>query len=154
MLAPDTIPRIEAAARQALAESRPTLPTQRVQIGPDEWREVENPLDEAYQQALTAWEQQVVEERGKRFVTLCEQYALVFEVDDDEVQAFKAAHAAAGIPLDPEESDEAIFLWRIALPTPEDHMAMYGKLFGGLTEEAIQAQKASFRSQLQGANAL
>lgn len=148
-LAPETLPRLEAAVRIALAESKPAVPTQRVETGPDQWSDVPNPHDEAYQQALEQWEAAVREEQGRRFLTLCEQYALIYEIDQEEVDALRAVHRAIGDPLD-DLSDAHIFLWRVALPTADDQMSLYGKLFGGLTEEAIQAQKASFLGQLQG----
>lgn len=148
-LSPETMPRLEAAARQALAGEQPALPTQRMEVGPGEFRDVENPHDEEYQKALEDWEAKVQSDQGMRFLTLCEQYALVYEVDEEEVKALKAAFAASGAPIEG-ESDAQIFLWRIALPAPEDQMTLYAKLFGGLTEEAIQAQKASFLGQLQG----
>lgn len=147
-LSPDTLPRLTAAARTALAAEKPTIPTQRVQTAPELWSDVENPHDEAYQQAIEAWEARVTEEQGRRFLTLCETYALLYEVDEEEVQALRAAHEAIGDPLDG-ESDAQVFLWRIALPGPDDQLILYGKLFGGLTEEAIQAQKAAFLSNLQ-----
>lgn len=147
-LSPDTLPRLQAAARLALAAEKPAIPTQRVQTGPDQWSDVENPHDEGYQQALEAWEAKVTEEQGRRFLTLCETYALIYEIDQEEVDALRAAHQAIGDPLD-DMTDSQVFLWRIALPGPEDQLTLYGKLFGGLTEEAIQAQKAAFLGQLQ-----
>ena len=147
-LSPATLPRLQAAARLALAAERPAIPTQRVQTGPDQWSDVENPHDEGYQEALEAWEARVTEEQGLRFLKLCETYALIYEIDQDEVQALRAAHAAIGDPLD-DMTDSQVFLWRIALPGPEDQLTLYGKLFGGLTEEAIAAQKAAFLGQLQ-----
>jgi|SRR6187549_156475 len=147
-LSQETIPRLDAAVRLALAEEKPQIPTQRMETGPGEWKDVPNPHDEVYQEALEAWEARVQEEAGRRFLTLCEQYALIYEVDLEEVAALKAVHVAIGDPLDG-LTDEQIFLWRIAMPTADDQMLLYGKLFGGLTEEAIQAQKASFLSDLQ-----
>lgn len=148
-LSPDTLPRLQAAARLALAAEKPAVPTQRVQTGPDQWADVDNPHDEGYQQSLEAWEAKVTEEQGRRFLTLCETYALIYEIDEDEVQALRVAHEAIGDPLD-DMSDSQVFLWRIALPGVDDQITLYGKLFGGLTEEAIQAQKAAFLGQLQG----
>ncbi len=151
-IAPETLPRLEAAAKLALKDDKPAVPTQKIEVGPGEWREVENPHDEAYQVALEAWLATVQEDAGRRFLTLCEEYALIYEVDQEEVGALKAAHTLIGDPLD-DFTDKQIFLWKIAFPTPEDQMLLYAKLFGGLTEEAIQAQKASFLSKLQGAAA-
>lgn len=148
-LSPDTLPRLQAAARLALAAEKPAIPTQRVQTGPDQWADVENPHDEEYQKALEAWEAKVTEDQGRRFLTLCETYALIYEIDEEEVAALRAAHEAIGDPLD-DLTDSQVFLWRIALPGPEDQLTLYGKLFGGLTEEAIAAQKAAFLGQLQG----
>lgn len=146
-LSPDTLPRLQAAARLALATEKPVIPTQRVQTGPDQWADVENPHDTTYQEAIEAWEAHVTEEQGRRFLTLCETYALIYEIDEDEVQALRTAHQAIGDPLD-DMSDAQVFLWRIALPGPEDQLTLYGKLFGGLTEEAIAAQKAAFLGNL------
>lgn len=148
-LSPDTLPRLQAAARTALAESKPPVPTQRVETGPGEYREEPNPFNAEYQQALEQWEARVVEDQGLKFLKLCEDYALIYEVDQDEVDALKAVHESIGDPLDG-MSDKQIYLWRIALPTQDDQLILYGKLFGGLTEEAIQAQKAAFLGQLQG----
>lgn len=151
-LSPDTLPRLIAAARTALASEKPPIPTQRLETGPDQWSEVENPHDEKYQQALEAWEARVVEEQGLKFLKLCEDYALIYKVDAAEVNALRAVHKAIGDPLD-DMTDEQVFLWRIALPSADDQLILYGKLFGGLTEEAIQAQKAAFLGQLQGSAA-
>ena len=151
-LSPETLPRLQAAAKAALASERPQIPTQRVEVGPNEWREVDNVHDEAYQEALEQWEARVEQDAGQRFLTLCEAYALIYVVDVEEVAALKAVHRSIGDPLD-DLSDAQIFLWRIALPSPDDQLTLYSKLFGGLTEEAIQAQKASFLSQLQRAAA-
>lgn len=148
-LSPETLPRLEAAARLALAERKPPIPTQRMEVAPGEWREVENPHDSAYQEALEQWAALVEQDQGQRFLTLCEQYALIYEIDAEEVAALRAVHQVIGDPLD-DLNDAQVFLWKIALPTPEDQMTLYSKLFGGLTEEAIQAQKASFLGQLQG----
>jgi hypothetical protein len=148
-LSPETLPRLEAAARLALADSKPPIPTQRVETGPDQWNDVPNPHDAAYQEALEAWEGKVQEDQGQRFLVLCERYALIYEIDADEVAALRAVHAVIGDPLD-DLSDAQVFLWKIALPTQDDQLTIYSKLFGGLTEEAIQAQKASFLSKLQG----
>jgi hypothetical protein len=147
-LAPETLPRLEAAAKTALAGSKPAIPTQQLEVGPGEWRAVENAHDTAYQEALEDWSAAVQVDAGARFLTLCAQYALIYEIDAEAVAALRGAYALIGAPLD-DLTDSQVFLWHIALPTPEDQMTVYSKLFGGLTEEAIQAQKASFLSQLQ-----
>ena len=149
-LSPETLPRLEAAARQALVTDKPVVPTQRLETAPDQWSEVENPHDKQYQIALEAWEAAVQEKQGLLFLKLCEDYALIYEIDQEEVAAFKAVSAAIGDSSLADMTDPQIFLWRIALPTADDQIALYGTLVGGLTEEAIQAQKASFLSQLQG----
>ncbi len=148
-LPPETLPRLEAAARVALADERPEMPTQRLEVAPGEWKDVENPHDVGYQEALEAWAAKVQAEQGMRFLTLCERYALVYDVDEEEVKAFRAVHAAIGADLG-DATDAQIFLWQIVFPKPESQLDLIAKLFGGLTEEAIQAQKASFLSQLQG----
>lgn len=148
-LAPETLPRLEAAARLALASEKPAVPTQRLETAPGEFRDVENPHDEAYQEALEQWLAKVQADQGMRLLTLCEQYALIYEVDTAEVAAFRAVHAAIGVDLG-DATDAQIFLWQIVFPRPESQLDLIAKLFGGLTEEAIQAQKASFLSQLQG----
>lgn len=152
-LSPETLPRLEAAARLALAASKPPIPTQRLEVAPNEWRDIENPHDTAYQEALETWAAAVQQDAGMRFLTLCEEYALLYEIDAEEVAALRAAYAAAGDTSIAELSDKTVFLWWIALPSPDDQLTLYSKLFGGLTEEAIQAQKASFLGQLSGAAA-
>lgn len=152
LLSSETQPRLQAAAKTALAKERPEIPTQRVEVDAGKFKDIENPHDAAYLEALQAWEAKVEAEAGRRFLTLCEEYALIYEIDQDEVAALRTAQAAAGDPFD-DLSDKQVFLWKIALPTYDDQFLLYSKLFGNLTEEAIQAQKAAFRSQLQGAAA-
>lgn len=147
-LPPETLPRLEAAARVALASEKPAIPTQRLETAPGEFRDIENPHDADYQEALEDWTAKVQTEQGMRFLTLCERYALVYEVDTEEVAAFRAIHAAIGVDLG-DVTDDQVFLWQIVFPRPESQLDLIAKLFGGLTEEAIQAQKASFLSQLQ-----
>lgn len=148
-LSPETMPRLTAAAKLALLDTQPTMPTTRQEVGPGEFRDVDNPHDEAYQAAMEAWTAAVEAEAGARFLKLCEDYALIYEIDAEEVALLRAVHQTIGDPLD-DLSDTQVFLWRIALPAPDDQLTIYAKLFGGLTEEAIQAQKASFLGNLQG----
>lgn len=148
-LSPDTLPRLNAAVERDFADTKPTPPTQRVQTAPDEWREVVNTADPTYREALTAWQTAVQNEAGVRLLALCETYGLIYEVDTDEVAALRAAHAAMGDPLDA-ESDGQIFLWRIVFPGADAVQAVIGRLFGRAIEEAIQAQKQSFRGDVAG----
>jgi hypothetical protein len=142
-ISPDILPRLHAAARAALAGEHPPVPKQSVETGPGQWSEVENPHDETYQQAVEVWEARVRADEGQRFMRFCEEYALIYEIDVDEVQALRAAHTAIGASID-DLSDAHVFLWMIAMPEPEVQLTLFGKLMGGLTEEAIQAQKAAF----------
>lgn len=148
LISPDTRPRLLAAAKVALAAERPAVPTQRVEVDAGQFREIENPHDEEYLTALEAWEAAVAREEGKRFLTFCEEYALIYEIDYEEVAALRAVQAIIGDPYD-DLTDKQVFLWKIALPTADDQMLLWGKLYGGLTEEAIQAQKQVFRSNIQ-----
>lgn len=151
-ISPDTGPRMRAAAERELASTKPAAPTQRVPIAPDGRggtieADIAVPTDPAHAEALAAWGREVSRLAARKLVQLLAEYVVVSAIDAEQVAALRAAYAALGEALDG-ESDRDIWLWRIVAPSPEDQRGLMAFAIGQSTPsaEAIQAQKATFRS--------
>lgn len=143
----ETVGRLQAVAQAELAETRPPVPTQRVEIGPGEWREIENPDEEGYRAAKAAWERQVVNLVGVKIAKLMSSYALDIEIDEKQVQRLRAALDAVGAPI-VGESDDEVMLWRIAVPGIEEQQKITGLVLGRELAAAVEAARARFRGNM------
>jgi hypothetical protein len=141
-----TMASLRVAAAQELAAERPTPPSQLVEIAPDQWEQVAIDDDASYLEAISAWRRRVELTAGVKFAKLIANYALLAPVDLEAVETFTAAMAAAGVPV--EGTPEEIWAWSIVAPTEADQQQLMGFVLGlsEAQQEAIQAQKRSFRS--------
>lgn len=145
-LGPDRIPLIQQGAMRELADTKPAEPTERVQTGPDEWRDIPNPNNKEYLEALKAWEYEVARLSGMRVVKLLGEYVIAEQEDPEAVAEFKKLMAELGAPIPDTESDREVWLWRIVCPDQEDIRRLIS-LAGNISmpsREAIQAQKDTF----------
>lgn len=144
-LSPDTWALIMQAAQKELEGSKPAVPTERTEVAPNEWVDV--PLQTAaYQTDLAAWTQAVRKLAGDRIRVLLEDYAIQCPIDQERVDEYKRMAALAGIDHTT-ETDRQIWIWRILLPAAEDRVGISAFAIGNSvpSQEAIQAQKATFR---------
>jgi len=157
-VSPDTPARLTVAAMRDLAERKPAVPTQRVTIGVDPRtqapieQDIPVPTDPAYLEAFAGWEREVRRATAQKLRQLLEEYALVTPPDVEAVAALRSLHATLGDPLDG-ESDRQVWLWRIVAPTSADQAGLMAFVLGRSqpSQEAIQAQKDTFRGDVSGA---
>lgn len=140
-----------AKAYQELEGTRPTPPTQSVEVAPDVFRDVERTSDPDFADALAAWGEKVAARAGLKFTKLIEAYALITPTDAEAVSEYRAAMEAVGVDTS-DKGDREIFCWEIVAPTSEDQQHLMG-FVRGLSEaqqEAVQAHKRTFRGDLPG----
>ena len=93
----DAMAKAQAAAQAELAESKPPIPTQRLETEPDVWREIPNEADPAYQSALLTWQAEVASLTSQKLLLLMERFALVFDVDQTKLAEAREAYAIIGV---------------------------------------------------------
>lgn len=152
-LGPDRIPLIRQAAIKELFESCPAVPTERVPIGPDQWTELPNENNEDYRKAKAAWDNQVYALAGRKVVSLLGKYVIVDQEDVQAVQDYRALMDEIGTPVPESETDREVWLWRIACPDANDvtRLIAFATNTSLPSQEAIQAQKNTFRGDVSGA---
>lgn len=144
-LSPDVTVQIRSAVMAELQDEKPRVPTQRLEVAPGDFQDVENPEHPDYQKALKAWQDSVLFETGRRFMRLIGDYAVQDETDLEAVQEYRDQMAALGV--EETSTDREVFLWKILAPTREDQRALSNFLVGASIPSAQEVQTArdSFR---------
>jgi hypothetical protein len=143
--APDTQ---DTIARELMRQSpAPSVPVvEGIEREDGTYEMEENPADEDYQQALSAYMQRISLTVGQKMVELALKRMEV-EIDQEAVDQFKADMAEIGTPLDPELDDRAIYIRHICISSTYDLTAMMAYLQRRSlpTEVAVQEFLDSFR---------
>lgn len=149
-LSPDTRELLRAQAHKELEAERPQPPTQQVEVGPGETREVTRAQDPDYLKELAAWQQRVNVLGGRKLIALLASYAILNETDAAAVADYRKAMGALGVTL--EESDREVYCWHILAPALADQQRLI-RFVLGISEpspEAVQAHQATFRRDVAG----
>lgn len=141
---------LNAQAYKELEAEKPQAPTQAVEVGPGETREIPNGGDPDYQDALRAWEGRVKTAGAMKLLRVIQDYAMLTPTDEDAVAGYRAMLAAQGI--ESADSDREIYMWSIVAPDPESVQALIAFVLGisEAQREAIKAQQATFRGGVSG----
>lgn len=151
-LGPDRLPLIRQAAIRELYDTCPAEPTERVQTGPDEWRDIPNPNQKDYLIAKAAWDDTVATLAGQKVMILLAEYVIADQEDPQAVADYKTLMAKIGIPIPDTETDREVWLWRMVATTQDDIRGLISLAtsISIPSQEAIQAQKDSFPDRLPG----
>ena len=145
----DVMPKVKVAVERELAESKPTIPTQRMETAPGQFHEVENANDPEYLRALAAWDRQVGMRSSEKLLTLMTRMALVFEIDVDLLADLRKTYTDLGIELP--DDDRAAFLSYVIAPTMEDQARLFDEVYGKAlpTEAQVALHRAMFPGDLE-----
>jgi len=131
----DVMPKAQASAQKALAESKPQPPTQSLETEPGVWRDIPNEHDPAYQIALAEWQNDVNSLTSQKLLTLMERIGIVFEVDEKRLADLREAYALLDMELPAD--DRSAYLAYVIAPTHEDQARLFEEVYGrGLPQEA------------------
>jgi len=146
----DAMAKAQAAAQSELAESKPAIPTQRLETEPEVWREIPNEADPDYRAALLAWNAEVAALTSQKLLLLMERFALVFEIDQQKLAEVREAYAIIGVELP--ENDRSAYLGYVLAPTNEDQGRLFMEVYGrGLpTEAQVALHRRMFPGNLEG----
>lgn len=161
-LSPISGQEIAAQCRRDLADSKPMPPLVEVDYGNGKILEphIGHPL---YQEKLAAWVAEVNKLANDRLFRLAALDAIEVTIGDDEraliVKKKRMLRIAAGVVWedDPEltadENDQLFYVTHICCASPEDLQEFYMAVAtrSQPTEAAVEAHKASFPSDVQGA---
>lgn len=137
----------------------PVAPLVRVEDGEDAqghptYRTERNPADPSYQAAMTAHQQQVVEETARRLIalltTFCAEPLSPEDLDRDEIAVQRAIRQATGATGTEAMSDQEIWLRYLCIRTPRDLAAFQSFVLSRSqpTEEVVQAHISTFRGDV------
>lgn len=149
-LASGTSALLRAQAYKELEAERPQPPTQVVDVGPGQQREVAREKDPDHLAAVERWGARVTQRAGEKLIALLATYAILNETDQEAVDAYKAAMTSVGITV--EEDDRSIYCWQVLAPTNDDQSRLIAFVLG-LSEpdpEAVRAHMQTFRGDAPG----
>jgi hypothetical protein len=140
---------LQAAAQRELTESQPLIPTETVNVGPGETKDIPNPSSADYQIAKALWDSEVRQRAANKMLAILADYAIQTPTDAEEVKSFRLLMELQGVNLD-HESDRQIWLWRILAPHSDDQIAIMACAIGQSvpSREVIESQKATFRGDV------
>lgn len=146
----DIMGKAQAAAERELEDSRPAVPTQKMETEPNVWRDIPNENSPEYVAAMIEWRSQVVSATSQKLLLVMERIGLVFEVDHARLADLRETYALLGIELP--ENDRSAYLGYVIAPTNEDQSRLFMEVFGrGLPQEAqVALHRRMFPRDMEG----
>lgn len=135
---------IDMALRNEFPEPEP--PIVETELGKEA-----NPADEDYLKRRAEWMVAHMERRSERMLRIAIKRGVEVEVDHEAVAQLRTDMAEQGVDLDPD--DAFVYVTRICIGSSDDLQELYDALTKRSmpTREAVEAHKATFPGDVQGA---
>lgn len=124
----DMLRLIEASARREFQSERPQPPTQRLEVGPGEYKEIEDVNNEEYVALLEAFEARVQEAFSKKMLDVIVKVGLVDTPDIAELSTLRQLYSDMNIEIP--EDDRAFWVQFVVAPSAEDFAHLTFEIFG------------------------
>jgi hypothetical protein len=124
----DMLRLIEASARRECEPRRPQPPTQRLEVGPGEYKEIEDVNNEEYVASVEAFETEVQELFSKKMLDVIVKVGLVDNPDIAELSTLRSLYSDMNIEIP--EDDRTFWVQFMVAPSAEDFAHLTFEIFG------------------------
>jgi hypothetical protein len=124
----DMLRLIEASARRECESERPQPPTQKLEVGPGEFKEIEDVNNEEYVANLEAFELKVQEIFSKKMLDVIVKVGIVETPDIAEVSTLRTLYSDLNIEIP--EDDRTFWVQFVVAPSAEDFAHLTYEVFG------------------------
>lgn len=133
-------------AYQIVQHEEPTPPKTRIEIAPNEYREIDNIDDEQYQQAFQLFQRKVTTEFTKMLWQSIADIGVVDTITEEDVASVRVGYQKLGIDIP--EDPKLFWLQFIVAPTIEDFQVLMYEIYGKSLPK--ERQVAMYKRLFQG----
>lgn len=124
----DMLRLIEASSRREFESERPEPPTQKLEVGPGEFKEIEDVNNEEYVERLNAFETKIQEAFSKKMLDVIVKVGIVDNPDAVELSSLRQMYSDLNIEVP--EDDRTFWVQFVLAPSAEDFAHLTFEIFG------------------------
>lgn len=141
----DMLKLIEASVRREMDPLKPVIPTQKLEVGPGEFKDIEDANNPEYVAELAKHEALVQEKFAQKMLDVVVKVGIVDGPNKDELAVLRESYVALGIETP--EDDRSFWVQFVIAPSAEDFSHLMFEIFG--KSLPTEAQVAFHRSLFQ-----
>lgn len=124
----DMLRLIEASSRREFESERPQPPTQKLEVGPGEYKEIEDVNNEEYIAQVAVFENKVQEAFSRKMLDVIVKVGLVDTPDIAELSTLRQLYSDMNIEIP--EDDRTFWVQFVVAPSAEDFAHLTFEIFG------------------------
>ena len=139
----DMLRLIEASCRREFDAEKPVPPTQRIEVGPGEFKDIEDENNVVYQEQVDAFELRVQSRFAEKMLDVIVKAGIMDEPEENEVAQLRELYTDLGIELP--KDDRTLWVQFVVAPSAEDFAHLTYEVFGKSLPTEVQV---AFHRQL------
>lgn len=124
----DMLKLIEASVRRDIKPEEPIPPTQRLEVAPNEFKDIEDLNDPAYVVAMELHEQKFQEKFTQKMLDVIVRVGIADSPDPEELTSLRALYDSLAIEVP--EDDRTLWVQFVLAPSVEDFSHLTFEIFG------------------------
>jgi hypothetical protein len=148
----DMLKLVEASARRGMESIKPEIPTQRLEVGPNEFKDIEDINNPEYLEALAVYEAKVQEQFAKKMLDVVVKVGIIDTPNKNELESLRETYTMLEIETPPD--DREFWVQFIVAPSAEDFSLLIFEIFGKSlpTEAQVAFHRTLFQRNVETAS--
>jgi hypothetical protein len=148
----DMLKLVEASARRGMESIRPEIPTQRLEVGPNEFKDIEDINNPQYLEALAVYETKVQEQFAKKMLDVVVKVGIIDTPNKNELESLRETYTMLEIDTPPD--DREFWVQFVVAPSAEDFSLLIFEIFGKSlpTEAQVAFHRTLFQRNVETAS--
>jgi hypothetical protein len=148
----DMLKLVEASARRGMESIKPEIPTQRLEVGPNEFKDIEDINNPEYLEALAVYEAKVQEQFAKKMLDVVVKVGIIDTPNKNELESLRETYTMLEIETPPD--DREFWVQFVVAPSAEDFSLLIFEIFGKSlpTEAQVAFHRTLFQRNVETAS--
>jgi hypothetical protein len=148
----DMLKLVEASARRGMESIKPEIPTQKLEVGPNEFKDIEDINNPEYLEALAVYEAKVQEQFAKKMLDVVVKVGIIDTPNKNELESLRETYTMLEIETPPD--DREFWVQFVVAPSAEDFSLLIFEIFGKSlpTEAQVAFHRTLFQRNMETAS--
>jgi hypothetical protein len=148
----DMLKLVEASARRGMESIKPEIPTQKLEVGPNEFKDIEDINNPEYLEALAVYEAKVQEQFAKKMLDVVVKVGIIDTPNKNELESLRETYTMLEIETPPD--DREFWVQFVVAPSAEDFSLLIFEIFGKSlpTEAQVAFHRTLFQRNVETAS--
>lgn len=145
----DMLRLIEASVRREFDKEKPVPPVQRIEVGPGEFKDIEDENNADYVARLAEFESKVQSKFAEKMLEVIVKVGIIDEPDTSEITHLRELYK--GMDIEAPEDDRTFWVQFVLAPSAEDFAILTFEVFGKSlpTEVQVAFHRSLFPSEVE-----